>query len=130
MKMHGSSQRPEETGLCGARGARPHQPPTRKAPLELPGAFLILSSQEEFHQPPSRPIFFNNIFQADPGGANCSLSKTTVSPTPPVLLVVEGIQCIIRKRDTCVQRVLTGGRLKIQHKERQPYRGTLLTSDG
>lgn len=107
-----------------------HQPSTREACLELPGAFLILSSQKEFNQPPSRPIFFNNIHGADPGGANCSLSKPAVSPTPPVLLVVEGIQCIIRKQDTCVQRVLTGGRLKIQHKERQSYRGTLLTSDG
>lgn len=42
--------------------------------------FIILSSQQEFRQPPVRALVFNNMYQASPGGANCFLSKCTVSP--------------------------------------------------
>lgn len=62
---------PNETSISESAGG---------VSFEITSALFILSRQEEFPQPPVRALFFNNINQASLGGANCFLSKWTVSP--------------------------------------------------
>lgn len=68
---------------CPGRAPQQHVPGhiCKLTHFKLTWASSPLASQEEFCQPPARPIFFNNIRWAGRRGANCFLSKQIVSPS-------------------------------------------------